>query len=97
MTSLDDAGRQTNAEGSPQEAFSGSRLLQWARPPENVSGFFWVPPRILIMTFQILHDLQHKTFLHFINRFTFDHNRYLINRDYVWIISCFFNLKPYVI
>jgi len=33
----------------------------------------WV---FLIMIFQILHDL------HFINRFIFDHKKYLINRDY---------------
>jgi len=26
MTSLDDAGRHTNAEGSPQEAFSGGSM-----------------------------------------------------------------------
>ena len=26
MTSLDDAGRQTDAEGSPQEAFSGGSI-----------------------------------------------------------------------
>lgn len=52
---------------------------------------------ILITTFPILRDLQCKTFLHFINILTFDHNRYLSNRDYVWIISCFFSLKPYLI
>jgi len=38
-------------KGPPQEAFSGgSMYYKGARPPENVSGFFWVPLRSFFMS-----------------------------------------------